>query len=116
MPAPPRLDSVQLKGTSKGASMKALQERTWQAERHRLEADLGAFIETVFEHYPMLCGFSVGQRKSELFISGIDIYPLGWGQSDELCREISTALVDLLSEHPDAFGLLCDRTFARSLH
>lgn len=108
--------------------MKALQERTWQAERHRLEADLGACIETVFERCPMLCGFSVGKRgiaskdadagatKLELFISGIDIYPLGWFQSDELCREISTALVDLLSEHPDAFGLLCDRTFARSLH
>jgi hypothetical protein len=106
--------------------MKALQERTGQGERHRLEADLGTCIETVFERCPMLCGFSVGKRgigskdadatMFELFISGIDVYPLGWGQSDELCREISTALVDLLSEHPDAFGLLCDRTFARSLH
>ncbi len=96
--------------------MKALQERTGQGERHRLEADLGACIETVFERCPMLCGFTIGQRKSELFISGIDLYPLGWGQSDELCKEISIALVDLLSEHPDAFGLLCDRTFARSLH
>jgi hypothetical protein len=108
--------------------MKALQDRTWQAERHRLEADLGACIETVFDRCPMLCGFSVGQRgieskdtdagvaEFELFISGIDIYPLGWGQSDELCKEISTALVDLLSEHPDAVELLCDRTFARSLH
>jgi hypothetical protein len=105
--------------------MKALQERTSQAERHRLEADLDACIEAVFERCPMLCGFSVGQRGIashsgaaglELFISGIDVYPLGWGQSDELCKEISTALVDLLSEHPDASELLCDRTFARSLH
>lgn len=108
--------------------MKALQERTWQAERHRLEADLGACIETVFARCPMLCGFSVGKRgvvsqdadagatEFELFISGIDIFPLSWDQSDELRREISTALVDLLSEHPDAFALLCDRTFARSLH
>jgi hypothetical protein len=96
--------------------MKALQERTWQGEHHRLEADLGACIETVFERCPLLCGFSVGQRQSELFISGIDIYPLGWDQSDELRREISTALCDLLSQHPDAFALLCDRTFARSLH
>jgi hypothetical protein len=107
--------------------MKALQERTRQAERHRLEADLGACIETVFDRCPMLCGFSVGQRVAskdavagvtefELFISGIDIYPLGWGQSEELCKEISTALVDLLSEHQDAVELLCDRTFARNLH
>jgi hypothetical protein len=107
--------------------MKALQERTWQAERHRLEADLGACIETVFDRCPMLCGFSVGQRVAsndavagvtefELFISGIDIYPLGWGQSDELCKEISTALADLLSEHPDAVELLRDRTFPRNLH
>jgi hypothetical protein len=106
--------------------MKALQERTWQGERHRLEANLGACIQTVFERCPMLCGFSVGQRAiaskdadagmTEVFISGIDIYPLGWGQSDDFCKEISTALSDLLSQHPDAFGLLCDRTFARSLH
>lgn len=104
--------------------MKALQERTSQAERHRLEADLGACIEAVFDRCPMLCGFSVGQRGIashagaglELFIAGIDVYPLGWGQSDELCREISTALVELLNEHPDASELLCDRTFARSLH
>lgn len=108
--------------------MKALQERTSQAERHRLEADLGACIETVFDRCPMLCGFSVGQRgiasrdadagvaELELFISGIDVYPLGWGQPDELCKEISTALADLLNEHPDASELLCGRTFARSLH
>lgn len=109
--------------------MKALQEQTWDTELHRLEADLGARIETLFDHCPMLCGFSVGQRpvppmeqesgvsESELFIAGIDVYPaLGRGQSEQLCHEISSALVELLDEHPEAADLLSGRTFARTLH
>jgi hypothetical protein len=104
--------------------MKALQQRTWD-ERHFLEADLGARIETLFDRWPTLCGFSVGQRsieeagvpELELYISGIDVYPaLGSGQPDQLFNEISAALVELLDEHPEAYELLRERTFARTLH
>jgi hypothetical protein len=105
--------------------MKALQQQTCDAMRHRLEADLGARVETLFDRCPTLCGFSVGERsieeagvpELELFISGIDVYPaLGSGQPDQLFNEISAALVDLLEEHPDAAELLPGRTFARTLH
>jgi hypothetical protein len=105
--------------------MKALQQQTWDAERHHLEADLGARIETLFDRCPTLCGFSVAERsvkeagvtQLELFISGIDVYPaLGSGQPDQLFDEISAALVELLDEHPQAYDLLRGRTFARTLH
>lgn len=105
--------------------MKALQQQTWDADRRHLEADLGERIETLFDRNPTLCGFSVGQRsieeagvpELELFISGIDVYPaLGSGQPDQLFNEISAALVELLDEHPDAYELLRERTFARTLH
>jgi len=104
--------------------MKALQQQTWD-ERHVLEADLGARIETLFDRWPTLCGFSVAERsieeagvpELELFISGIDVYPaLGSSQPDQLFNEISAALVELLDEHPQAYELLRERTFARTLH
>lgn len=110
--------------------MKALQDRTRDVERHRLEADLDARLEMIFHCCQSLCGFSVALRsipstdgeagvpECELFVSGIDVYPeLGCGESEQQLRgEISAALADLLDERPEAAELLPGRTFARAWH
>ena len=109
--------------------MKALQDRTRDMERHRLEADLDARLGTLFDCYPALCGFSVAVRsipsrdgeaevpECELFVSDIAVYPaLGACQSDELGGEISAALAGLLDERPETAELLSGRTFARAWH
>lgn len=109
--------------------MKALQDRIWDAERHRLEADLDARLEMLFYCCPALCGFSVeersipatdgeeGAREMELFVAGIDVYPsLGPVESEKLVDQISLALAELLDESPEAVDLLAGRTFARAVH
>ncbi len=100
--------------------MRALQE---------LEADLGARVEALFGRCPELCGFVVeervveasegeaGARELELYIAGIDVFPvLGAGQSETLVAQISAALADLLEDSPEAADLLAGRTFIRTLH
>lgn len=100
--------------------MSALQE---------LEADLGARVEALFGRCPELCGFLVeeravegaqgeaGVRELELYIAGIDVFPvLGAGQSETLVAQISAALADLLEDSPEAADLLAGRTFARTVH
>lgn len=95
----------------------------------QLEADLGARIGELFGRCPDLCGFMVeerlvdapqgeaGVRELELYIAGIDVYPvLGSAQSETLVAHISAALADLLDENPEAADLLAGRTFFRSLH
>ncbi len=110
--------------------MKALQHRTRDVERHRLQADLDARLEMIFHSCQSLCGFSVALRpipstdgeagvpECELFVSGVDAYPaLGGGESEQRLRvEISAALADLLEERPEAAELLPGRTFARVWH
>jgi hypothetical protein len=110
--------------------MKALQDRTRDVERHRVQADLDARLEMIFHSCQSLCGFSVALRsipsadgeagvpECELFVSGIDAYPaLGRSESEQQLRvEISAALADLLEERPEAAELLPGRTFARVWH
>jgi hypothetical protein len=104
-------------------------DQSWDAERYRLEADLGARLEALFGRCPELCGFLVGQRalaaqdgesdavELELFIAGIDVYPaLGSAQSEMLVAQIAGALAELLNESPHAADLLAGRTFVRTLH
>lgn len=94
-----------------------------------LEADLGARVEALFGRCPELCGFLVeervvevaqgeaGARELELYIAGIDVFPvLGAGQSETLVAQISAALADLLEDSPEAADLLAGRTFARTVH
>jgi hypothetical protein len=94
-----------------------------------LEADLGARLEALFGRCPELCGFLVeervveapsgeaGVRELELYIAGIDVFPvLGAGQSETLVAHISAALADLLEDNPEAADLLAGRTFARIVH
>jgi hypothetical protein len=107
--------------------MKALQERVFEeAERRRLEADLGARLDMLFGRCPELCGFLVGERlisasdgraDVELFIADLAVYPaLGAGQLETHLAQISATLSDLLNDCPAAAELLPGRTFARAVH
>jgi hypothetical protein len=86
-------------------------------------------IESLFQRYPALSGFSVrglddipdscsrSGDDGELFISDIGISPsLTTEQYGEIFEQIATTLSDLVSEQPEATELLRGRTFARTLH
>jgi hypothetical protein len=88
-----------------------------------------ASIESLFERYPALAGFSVRGLddipdscsrtgdEGELFVSDVGVLPsLTHDQYGEIFEEIATTLADLLAEHPEATALICGRTFARTLH
>lgn len=88
-----------------------------------------ASIESLFQRYPALAGFSVrglndipdncsrSGDEGELFVSDIGILPsLTNDEYGEIFQEIATTLADLLAEHPEATDLICGRTFARTLH
>jgi hypothetical protein len=88
-----------------------------------------AAIESLFQRYPALWGFSVrglddipdncsrSGEEGELFVSDIGISPsLTNEQYGEIFQEIASTLSDVLAEQPDATELLCGRTFARTLH
>jgi hypothetical protein len=109
--------------------MKERQDAMWEAERYRLEVDLGLRLGALFNRCPDLYGFLVGARVAapgeadpdgaalELFIAGIDVYPvLGAKQAEALVSQISAELADLMNESPDAADLLAGRTFVRTLH
>jgi hypothetical protein len=94
-----------------------------------MKKQVPASIESLFERYPALAGFSVrglhdipdncsrSGDESELFVSDIGILPsLTHDEYGEIFQEIATTLADLLAEHPEATELLCGRTFARTLH
>jgi len=88
-----------------------------------------ALIESLFQRYPALTGFSVrgldevpdncarSGDEDELFVSDIGILPsLSTEQYGEIFQEIATTLSDLIAEQPEAGELLRGRTFARTLH
>ena len=88
-----------------------------------------ASIESLFQRYPALAGFSVRGlhdvpdncsrtgNEGELFVSDVGVAPsLSEDQYGEIFQEIATTLSDLLAEHPEAGELICGRTFARTLH
>ena len=106
--------------------MNALQHST---EFIRLESDLAARLETLFQRCPALHGFSVQAGSSvtrERVVAGLqeDLYladviwhqPLNGEQAATLVDEISQALLELVDEQPGAIGLLRGRTFASVLH
>jgi hypothetical protein len=85
-------------------------------------------IESLFQRYPALSGFSVrglddvpdncsrSGDDSELFVSDIGLLPLlTTEQYGEIFQEIASTLSDLLAEQPDATEFLRGRTFARTL-
>jgi hypothetical protein len=86
-------------------------------------------IESLFQRYPALSGFSVrglddvpdncsrSGDDSELFVSDVGVSPsLSSEQYGEIFQEIATTLSDLLAEQPEVTELLRGRTFARTLH
>lgn len=117
---------LDLHRTGPGASRRAEKNRSYAGA---MKKPVPASIESLFQRYPALSGFSVrGLRdvpdscsrtgnESELFVSDIGVLPLlSEDQYGEIFQEIATTLSDLLAEHPDATELLRGRTFARTLH
>jgi len=106
--------------------MNALQQ---QPEFVRLESDLAARLEDLFQRCPALHGFTVQPAASvsrERVVAGLqdDLYladviwhiPLNGEQAASLVGEISQALIELVDEQPGALALLRGRTFASVLH
>jgi hypothetical protein len=96
---------------------------------NRLESDLVARMDRLFQRCPALHGFSVQPRASvtrERVVQGLqdDLYladvvahwPLSGEQAETLVEEISQAIAELVEERPEASALLRGRTFARILH
>jgi hypothetical protein len=88
-----------------------------------------ASIESLFQRYPALWGFSVRGLddipdncsrtgdNSELFVADVGISPsITSEQYGEIFEEIASTLSDLVAEQPEATELLRGRTFARTLH
>src|ERR1041384_3250521 len=88
-----------------------------------------ASIESLFQRYPSLAGFSVRGLQDvpdhcsrtgdedELFISDVGILPsLADDDSGEIFEDIAATLAELLAAHPEASELICGRTFARAVH
>jgi hypothetical protein len=97
--------------------------------RRRLEADVAARIWELFERCPTLRGFSVqpgpgvpqeriARRLDEdLYLSDLAFHPLQDGDEAALVRdEVTSTLLELVDERPEAVPLLRGRTFARTLH
>ena len=108
--------------------MKTLVDRGRQQQR-RLEADVADRMETLFQHWPALCGFSVqpaGEVTRDrrvcplaagLFLSDLACYPdIDLEEAQALCEEISTLLSALAEQQPEAAMVLRGRTFARTMH
>lgn len=71
-------------------------------------------METLFQRYPALCGFSV---QEDLSFSHVACHPaLAGDEAEMLIEEISAALRELLEERPEAAEILRGRTLARSFH
>ena len=71
-------------------------------------------VNTLFQRYPTLCGFSV---KDDMSFSNLACHPaLAGDEAELLCEEISQALHELMEERPEAAELLRGRTLARTFH
>jgi len=93
--------------------MKTFQDRQQQIRRERVEAVIEGRIGSLFQRFPMLCGFLV---QDELQVSevAIDAWP-GYTAGADLYLEIADTLAGIVDERPDAAPLLRGRTFARTL-
>ena len=96
----------------------------------KMKTALPSSIESLFERYPALCGFSVrgldelpdncprsGEEDGEFFVGDIGVSSaLNREQLGEMIQQIVVALAELLAEEPAAGESLRGRTFARVLH
>jgi hypothetical protein len=79
-----------------------------------LHAEVHDVMQTLFQRYPALCGFSV---REDLSFAHLACHPaLEGDEARELIDEISAALRELLDERPEAAELLRGRTLARTFH
>lgn len=92
-------------------------------------ADLEMQIKALFEVCPNLCGFVVedlgglhGDTEPNERENGIAITQVSFGalssqdESQQVCSLIISVISELVTEQPEAYELLRDRTFARTLH
>jgi hypothetical protein len=71
-------------------------------------------VNTLFQRYPTLCGFSV---TDDLSFSNVACHPaIAGAEAELLCEEISATLHELMEEQPEAADLLRGRTLARIFH
>ncbi len=99
-----------------------------QRRRNSIEAHVLAKIATLFARYPHLIGFFLQDPlgfkdvinpgpEGELCILDIGFSVPVSEASHEKVRELIRATVQqLISERPEAFQLLRERTFARAMH
>ena len=99
------------------------------SDHKRVAADVQARIDALFIRCPALCGFAVQDRatlpeqpaespipEADLYVTEIGIFPkLSMDQYADVFDEITVTLSNLVSEQPNAYDVLCGRTFARSL-
>ena len=99
------------------------------SDQKRVVADVQARMDALFLRCPTLCGFSVQDSGTlleqlieaeipgaDLLVTEIGIFPkLGAEQYADVFDEITITLANLVSEQPNAYGVLRGRTFARSL-
>ena len=84
-------------------------------------------IVSVFEGFPLLCGFTVqdcpglpdgGSERlpSGLFLTDVGFYPQpGLEDARMICESLRDTLIEIIEERPEAQRQLAGRTFARSL-
>jgi hypothetical protein len=93
-----------------------------------VENDLAVRLETLFERYPALHGFTVkdyvpqpgehhAMDEGMLAVADVSVFPMaGAAEQETICNDIAQTLTDFLSERPGAHVLLRGRTIARVLH
>jgi hypothetical protein len=79
-----------------------------------LQQQVHEVMNTVFQRYPALCGFSV---QEDLSFTNVACHPaLAGDEAQMMVEEISAALRELLEEQPEAAEILRGRTLARIFH
>jgi hypothetical protein len=109
--------------------MQTIQTQALEPQLQEIEADLRARIEVVFHEVPNLVGFALqdstclpddtdrSRLAQKLFITDMEfVVPVGDDWFEEVCEFINDTIADLVAEQVEAFDLLRDRTFARTLH
>jgi len=79
-----------------------------------LHDEVNDVMQTLFQRYPALCGFSV---REDLGFQHLACNPPLYGDDAKLLQEeIACALSELFEERPEAAELLRGRTLARVFH
>jgi len=109
--------------------MKTLQTAMPDQKLHRVAVEVEMQIKALFGRCPELAGFAVqdlaglsdevnaSEQERRLFVTDIGFSAMiAQDELEEAYNLIGTAISEVVSEQPEAFELLCGRTFARTLH